>query len=647
MATDCTQETVLLFLVERGGTVKNLELIDHFRAVLSKDPNKKSVMKDTFKQYVDNIAFVKVDNGTKYVCLKKKYRASVRQGENVPACSGNGNNGRSENIVLNCEHVDDVFSEKIPEDSPLHNMPQITLSECAKTAQLPLESAENDDAKQEIPPVSGYRSDNDGEVQRTEARNSASDGVNVSSCLLVPESNNRSKMGNSNSCSPEKNVVGTSEESLQTSDQTIPKIAVIEPSPLPAASDGTVFKLPHPVDLPVDQTLSEPDAFNVNKNSEKCSETLSGQGRSHDGDSFSALKGIVRRKSRGSQRSVGSNISDGSEEGHFDITSMSGSDTNTPRGSRKNFIELMMNSSPQVRRSMVLRNSVYLSAISKDSRSDSETGSIISSNTDDESTPVSLDPMEHEWMMCASDGEWESLHRLLACEPSLVLKRDFVTGFTCLHWAAKLGKQELLALLVNFSKHHAVPVNINARSSAGYTPLHLAAMHQHVEVVKLLVGAYDADVEARDYSGRKACQYLPRSVAREVFDIAGGQSHQVHRDPDVENLPCEEGGRWRLSRVLQANLRPLRLLGHSLGEEEGEEERDGAGAGARAGASPATHKLLRRKSSLSKMKPKLHKLRLRSQIVHSASFNDRELSEARPKSPPRSPRPRPLSSLFG
>lgn len=617
MATDCTQETVLRFLMERGGTARNHELIDHFKAVLSKDPDKKALMKDAFKTYVDNVAFVKVENETKYVCLRKKYRGRNRQ----EAKSGVSDNETRELTAINCE-IDGALSKK------MHGMPQITLSDC-KLAERSLESAGNDDAKQEIPPGSGYRSDNSREEERLAVRDSPSAGVDLHASLtsLVPESTSRSKMGNmTNSCSPDKKADWQSEESVQTS-ESIPKIAVIEASPLPA--DGTMFSLPQPASVSQRDTLSEANAFENHDNSKKYSAAVPqngpGQDKSYEED---VVKGVVRRrKSGGSQRSVGSNISEGSDEGHFDTTSMSGSDTNTPRGSRKNFIELMMNSSPQVRRSMVLRNSVYLSSRHKDSKSDSETGSIVSSNTDDENTPISLDPMEHEWMMCASDGEWESLHRLLACEPNLILKKDFVTGFTCLHWAAKLGKHELLALLVNFAKQHAVPININTRSSAGYTPLHLAAMHNHVEVVKLLVGAYDADVEARDYNGKKACQYLPKSMAHEICDITGAPG-----DLNEESNDYGEASRWRLSKVLQSNLRPLKLLNHS--EEE-----------VCDGASSARVKPLRRKSSLSKMKPKLHKFRLRAQIVHSTSFSDRDLSEVkRHKSPPRS---RPMSSLFG
>uniref|UniRef100_A0A8C4YYV2 SOWAHA-C winged helix-turn-helix domain-containing protein n=1 Tax=Gadus morhua TaxID=8049 RepID=A0A8C4YYV2_GADMO len=262
--------------------------------------------------------------------------------------------------------------------------------------------------------------------------------------------------------------------------------------------------------------------------------------------------------------------------------------------------------SPSVRalRSMSQRNASFRSARRGDA--DSDAASLASSNadtdTDDGSSSVAaLDPLEHEWMMCASDGEWERLVAMLTGEPSLVLRKDFVTGFNLLHWAAKRGDPELLALAVNFAKRRGVPVDINTRSSCGYTPLHLAAMHGHLEVVKLLVGAYDADVEVRDYGGQKAAQYLANGAALDIRDIIGAFDDGGEEDA-VDGR--EEGARWSFL----PHLRPLRMPG------EGE-------TGARARVKP-----LRRMSSLGRVKPRLQKLRDRtSQIVHSASF--RELGE--------------------
>uniref|UniRef100_A0AAY4DVJ3 SOWAHA-C winged helix-turn-helix domain-containing protein n=1 Tax=Denticeps clupeoides TaxID=299321 RepID=A0AAY4DVJ3_9TELE len=242
---------------------------------------------------------------------------------------------------------------------------------------------------------------------------------------------------------------------------------------------------------------------------------------------------------------------------------------------------------------------------------------------DEDCASVMLDPLEHEWMLCASDGEWESLRRLLAREPSLVTKRDFVTGFTCLHWAAKQGKQELFATLVGFAKEHGVPLNVNARSGAGYTPLHLAAMHNHAEVVKLLVGAFEADVELRDHSGRKASQYLSPTAAGDIKDIIGACG-----DADAEGAESA-GGRWRLPRVLHANLNPLRLLS---APDDGECD---------AGGGPRPRSLYR-KSSIGRIK--LNRGRFKTQIVHSTSFRESEEGDESLKSPVKS---RPMSNLFG
>ncbi|KAL4608863.1 hypothetical protein GN956_G24242 [Arapaima gigas] len=319
-----------------------------------------------------------------------------------------------------------------------------------------------------------------------------------------------------------------------------------------------------------------------------------------------------RRTSRGSQRSLlfSDPSEDAVDEGHVDSTSVSGSDSSTPGASRKNVQELVANSSPQARHSKLHRYPGHhlVRYRERDSvRSESDSASVVSS-IDDDSGIVTLDPLEHEWMMCASDGQWESLHRLLQCEPNLVVKKDFVTG-----------KQELLALLVNFAKQHSVPLNINARSSAGYTPLHLAAMHNHIEVVKLLVGAYDANVDVRDYSGKKASQYLSSTVSDGIRDIIGAA---VHTDGESTETGS---GRWRFSKVLHTNFK--------LHNHPEEDVVDGA----------VKYKPLYRKSSLNRMKPRLQKMRFKTQIVHSTSFREAEEGEVFTTSPVNS---RPKSSLF-
>lgn len=265
-----------------------------------------------------------------------------------------------------------------------------------------------------------------------------------------------------------------------------------------------------------------------------------------------------------------------------DGQSLSGSEGGvSPKSSRRHFLQLMMSRSPQVRRSLVLRT-------------DGD-----STLLDDDRSTVTLDPLEHEWMLCASDGEWSSLQRLLSAEPSLILRKDFITGFTCLHWAAKQGQPELLALIINFAKQNNIPLSLDVRSNSGYTPLHVAAMQNHLEVVKLLVGAYNANVEIRDYSGRKACQYLADGVSMDIREILGARPDNTHHI---------ERSRPSFSKVFHSNLR---ILGDHVDVEVRPWE-----------------KPLRRKSSFTKIRPQLEKLRRRaSQITHSSRFREDEIEE--------------------
>uniref|UniRef100_A0A673MAP1 Ankyrin repeat domain-containing protein SOWAHC-like n=1 Tax=Sinocyclocheilus rhinocerous TaxID=307959 RepID=A0A673MAP1_9TELE len=421
MATECNQEAVLHFIKERGGRVKTVDLTDHFRATIPKDPALKSVAKEALKRYVDSVSYVKEENGEKYVCLKKKCRKST------------------------------------------------------------------------------------GSIEKSDRNSPADDQA-----MLPGSGDATAKAGGA---------------------QTQPGISVRFPERVNSRTESELMG---------------------NSSSSTAEDKPASKNRPHD----------------------------------------------TPKNSRKHLV----------------RRSVYLSGRCKDGpRGDS----------DYEAAAVTLEPLEHEWMLCASDGDWDSLHRLLARDPSLLTRKDFVTGFTCLHWAAKLGKHELIVMLVNFAKAHQVAVNVNARSSAGYTPLHLAATHNHLEVVKLLVGAFDADVEARDYSGRKACQYLKSDIAQNILDIAGACVQS-----DADSVDAGDASRWRLSRVIQSNFRPLKTQNSS--------EEDGSGL--------IKQKSLRRKSSFTKMKPSLSKIRMRSQIVHSTSLLDRFEKDTTEESPNLL---RPKSNLFG
>ncbi|KAK3586267.1 hypothetical protein CHS0354_006959 [Potamilus streckersoni] len=99
---------------------------------------------------------------------------------------------------------------------------------------------------------------------------------------------------------------------------------------------------------------------------------------------------------------------------------------------------------------------------------------------------------------------------------------------TALHFAAKHGKAEVVKMIAAKSG-----VNVNQRT--GYTPLHLAAMQGHEDIIELLVHTYKADPNVRDYSGKKAKQYLKFSAssrAQQLLVSSRLSSKSGKYDPD-------------------------------------------------------------------------------------------------------------------
>lgn len=570
--------------------MKNTDLIKHFRSFISPEPERKAAVKEAFKSYVDSVAVVKVENGEKYVCLRKRFRGSVKRedGHHGPDSAAVLETSLSA-VVTHDNRRDNCLAPVKPGKHPSH----------ALNTAVP---SEHKDTKQEIPPASfcaGART----------PPNTSQTGPDGSAFISAAHGcEDKTEMGNKHTgnagAANHTRSVRRSDEALHDAQTStggcVPEIAKTE-----AETDRSTYLYVAYLPTHTEEVCPSEDRAD----------------QSHP-EGESATK--AREEDRLGAGSGSPRISLGTCEGGADEGSAD-SASSTPKGSRKSFIAHMMSSSPQVRRSMVLRHSRHAA------KSDCDPSSVNCAHAEEESASATLDPVEHEWMMCACDGEWDSLGRLLNREPSLVSKKDFVTGFTCLHWAAKLGKHELLAQIVNFARQRDLALDVNARSSAGYTPLHLAAMHNHIEVIKLLVGACDADVEARDYSGKKASQYLRSDVARDVLDIAGADAAS---DPRTEELALgDDASGWKLPRVLQANLR---LLNRSASEDDG---RDCVGGLAR-------ERPLRRKSSLNKLKPRLSKVRAGiTPIVHSTSHFERLEGATGQTSGPF--RTRPKSNLFG
>jgi len=100
-------------------------------------------------------------------------------------------------------------------------------------------------------------------------------------------------------------------------------------------------------------------------------------------------------------------------------------------------------------------------------------------------------------------------------------------GWTALHYAAVCGHLELVRLLCDRG------ADIEVRYDSEYRPLHVAAYHGHISIVKELIEVRNAEINARNNSGETAL-WLARHTSRD--DIAA----YLVSHGGVDDIPIDE-----------------------------------------------------------------------------------------------------------
>uniref|UniRef100_A0A673G3A5 SOWAHA-C winged helix-turn-helix domain-containing protein n=1 Tax=Sinocyclocheilus rhinocerous TaxID=307959 RepID=A0A673G3A5_9TELE len=144
---------------------------------------------------------------------------------------------------------------------------------------------------------------------------------------------------------------------------------------------------------------------------------------------------------------------------------------------------------------------------------------------------IPLDPREHDWFVKAASGTWTDIYALFRDDPNLLSKRDFISGFTVVHWIAKHGDHRVLNTLWYGVDKVGMTLDVNAKTLGGYTPLHLAAIHGHKKVIRLLVQKFKADVRIRDSSGKRPWQYLSKDEQRDILELLGAPQKRISGSP--------------------------------------------------------------------------------------------------------------------
>lgn len=204
---------------------------------------------------------------------------------------------------------------------------------------------------------------------------------------------------------------------------------------------------------------------------------------------------------------------------------------------------------------------------------------------------VPLEQSEHQWLVKCAAGYWSQVHGLLMQDSQLAEKKDFMSGFTALHWAAKCGNSDMLVTIIDLAKQGGVDVDVNSRAHGGYTPLHIAALHNQAYIMTMLVSEYRADTRIRDNCGKRAYHYLHKDVAPSVREMLGEpkveqvqvQDRILHEREELDLFPDLTKGLHSISRLFQPHTsgqkkrHKQRPAFFSLSEDPIEEREDSSG----------------------------------------------------------------------
>lgn len=460
-AAGVSQAAVLGFLQEHGGKVRNSELLSRFKPLLDAgDPRGRAARRDSFKQFVNDVAVVREFDGVKFVVLRKKPRP--REGpEPLPSC---------------------VPSTSAPAAAP-SKLASSSPGEAAAAEAPALASAQRSVEPPEDPALPSQPPD--------ARRPLASEPAQPTGALLS----------------------GAAQQSGGPSGARIPAFELVQPSE----------ELPADVSPPSRAlsaaALSHPEASDPEAGSGEAKGPPPPRPRAPPKPCMLPVRCVpgpaalrVRAEEQGLRRQLSEEPSPRSSPLLLRRLSVEESGLGLGLGAGR---------SPHLRRL---------------SRAGPR---LLSPDTEEvpaapPPSPVPLEPAEHEWLVRTASGRWtHQLHGLLLRDSGLAAKRDFMSGFTALHWAAKSGDREMALQLVEVARRGGAPIDVNARSHGGYTPLHLAALHGHEDTAVLLVVRLGAQVHVRDHSGRRAYQYLRSGASYALRRLLGDPGLRDFTEPDA------------------------------------------------------------------------------------------------------------------
>ncbi|XP_067852222.1 ankyrin repeat domain-containing protein SOWAHA [Heptranchias perlo] len=552
MESILTQEVVIKFLVEAGGKVKNSDLLYNFRNELAQnDPQRKREARELFKGFINKVAVVREEEGVKVVVLKKKMQhlitaqqavsPAVRQEkEEIKVTKALGKVESLGNLVEAGETLGGFLETGVRRNSAPSALTQSEVRFQTSGPSNHLENKNNADTEGVVPSAKQgwenltefqnmYRTNSDSleqimekqclkyenlplEEQDPAGEGLSNDSVSASACPILSEE------VKSLTVTHKDNVVLTTDVVPETEHLASPSPP--PPPPPPTESNHSTLSFEQKIGnyesksngvltqgVPKTSSTQKPKPYMYplrlppdSNRYDVC--------HIHQADKEKDLEDVIQIKN---------------------MCPLVSGDQGAPK------IPKMKRSQPTERgcSSPYLKRASRLLKMPDDARF---------------SDQVPLDPVEHEWIVKTAVGHWAHVLGLLLKDSYLAEKKDFMSGFTAVHWAAKSGNSEIMCQIINTAEKNGIKMDVNSKAYGGYTPLHIAAIHGKENVIVELVQNYGAKITLRDYSGKRPYHYLNKDNSFKVRQLLGDPESLIS-----EYVPHKRGSKVASSILSSTN----------------------------------------------------------------------------------------------
>lgn len=176
-----------------------------------------------------------------------------------------------------------------------------------------------------------------------------------------------------------------------------------------------------------------------------------------------------------------------------------------------------------------------------------------------ESSPDPWSPLHNT----ASKGDDINLLKLLKRNKQPLLWKDFKTGNSPLHEAAKNGYSRCLIILCDFIDHIQIKTHIDIKNNDGFTALHLAAQNGHNQCCRELLMRDSSPNICNNYGDtplHTACRYGHAGVTRILLSAFSNPQIQNNNGDTPLHITCAMGKRKLTKILLQTSYAKLQQI---------------------------------------------------------------------------------------